>query len=405
MLKKYIAHLGLFLDNAAKKGFLLFGAAIAAIIVVNSGFEREYAAFFQEYLTIKFGNNSISLSILHWINDFLMAIFFFVVGMEIKRELIMGHLSTNKQRVLPVIAAFGGVAVPIIVYLFYNGSYEIESRGWAIPAATDIAFMLGVVGLFGKSVPTSLRVFVMSLAIIDDLIAVVIIAFFYTTKLNHIYFLYIALCVSILIIMNLKNISSKSLYIIIGLIMWCFFLHSGIHPSIGGVVLGVLIPLKTKNDNHFIESFINILNPLVSYIIIPLFAFANSGVILSHFKIETVLSPVVAGIILGLFLGKQIGIFLSSYILIKLKLAQMPEKSSMVELYAMSVLCGIGFTMSIFISTLSFQSNIKLFECAKIGIIIGSILSFILGSIILKFCYKRKISKIRNENAEKLNIL
>ena len=384
MLPKRLTNFALLIDNAIQKGMLLFIAVFLALIISNSGQHELYEQFFQSEISIVTAKHSFGLSIREWINDLLMAIFFFGIGMEIKRELTSGHLSKNDQRLLPLISAIGGVVCPVIFFLFFNADHPENIRGWAIPAATDIAFALGVLSLCGKGLPISLRIFLTALAIIDDLIAILIIALFYTETLYLNYLWYVAFCIMLLGTLLYHKVASGLAYILIGSFMWAFVLASGVHATIAGVILGLLIPMHSKDGRKPIEEIEKNLNPLISYVIVPLFAFANGGVNLNSFTFDTLYTPVVIGICSGLFLGKQIGIFGSVWLLVKSRIATLPENTTFGQFYVISIICGIGFTMSLFIGLLAFSGMEQYTALIKIGVLSGSLLSFIFGSLLLR---------------------
>lgn len=368
--------------RATDKEFLLFFAALLAMLISNSDMSIHYYEVLNSHITLSYNSNVLSMSLIDWINDLLMALFFLIVGIEIKKEMLSGHLSTWKQRSLPIVAAIGGVALPGIIYLICNKSDPIALEGWAIPAATDIAFTIGALSVFGKRVPVSIKVFVTALAIIDDLIAVLIIALFYSKSLDADYLVYSLASVLALIICNRLKVRQVEIYLLFGALLWGTMLFSGIHATVAGVIFGLTLPVNEEND---IAGKINkALSDLVSYLIMPLFAFANSGVTMQDTQ-AGLLNPVTIGIFTGLFLGKQLGIFFSAKLAISLGIAQMPEKGTTRQLYAASVLCGIGFTMSLFIGLLAFGDNSDLLNQAKIGIFAGSITSLVVGSLLLKF--------------------
>ncbi|MDJ1304628.1 MAG: Na+/H+ antiporter NhaA [Candidatus Midichloria sp.] len=388
MIPKRLTNFALLIHNAVEKGLLLFVAAFLTLIISNASCASCYEAFFQTKISLAFAHHSFGLSIREWINDLLMAIFFFSVGMEIKRELMVGHLSKGEQRVLPLVGAVGGVVFPIIIFILFNKNYELNMKGWAIPAATDIAFALGVLALCGKGLPISLRVFLTALAIIDDLIAVLIITFFYTDSLQLQYLWYVGLCVIFLSILCSKKIFSGPIYLVTGMIMWSLILASGIHATIAGGIMGLLIPITATDGSKPIENIEKSLYPLVAYIIIPVFAFANSGVNLSNLSWEVFCSPIVLGITLGLFVGKQLGIFGTVYLLVKTKITSLPENTNFKQFYSIAIICGIGFTMSLFIDVLAFDEVEEYMSMVKIGVLSGSLLSFIFGALVLKITQK-----------------
>ena len=384
MLPRKLINFALLFHEAVNKGLLLIGGTIFAIILANSQFSHKYNDFIQQNLQISLGTKFFSLSVHEWVNDFLMSIFFLAVGMEIKREMIDGHLKTKEQRILPIVAACFGVIFPVLIYIAFNFRDDIAMKAWATPAATDIAFALGVFAIFGRRLPIALRVFLTALAIIDDLIAVIIIALFYSGPLQFQYFLPIALCCLLLYLFNRSKLVSLAPYLFVGIFMWYFFLKSGIHSTISGIVLGTFIPLKISDDNYPLKRFEKILVPYVGYLVLPLFAFSNSGINLSNIHLDTLFHPVVLGIVLGLFIGKTVGISCSVYALQRLKIIFLPQNVRMKHFYFVSMLCGIGFTMSLFIAMIAFENNPIYFELAKIGIIAGSMLSIVIAIMTMK---------------------
>ena len=374
----------------AASGLVLLISAIMALIVSNSDYSTLYFETIETYLFIGVNNFGIKMNVLHWINDALMAIFFFFVTLEIKREFLQGELSNQKQALLPIIAAVGGMLVPALFYIYVNFHTGDTLKGWAIPSATDIAFSLGVLSLLGSRVPISLKVFLTALAIIDDLGAIIIIAFFYSGDLNINYLSLMLLTFICLLILNKFNIKKFIPYLILGLILWFFTHESGIHATISGVLLATVIPHRKKEkDFSLLTKIEHSISPYVAFGIMPLFALANAGVSLDGINLNSLLNPVPLGILLGLFLGKQIGVFLFSIISIKLKIAQMPTKSNWINFYGVGILTGIGFTMSLFIGNLAFIDNSQYIDGVKIGVLAGSLLSTIFGYILLVVSTKR----------------
>jgi len=349
--------------------------------------EEEYTKIFSQRLDLSFFFISLDLSFRDWINDFFMAQFFLLIGIDLKKELVDGHLATSLDRLFPLVAAIMGVVTPILIYIAIN--YNTGIRGWAIPSATDIAFTIGALSIFGRAFPPSLKVFVTALAVIDDLIAIVIIALFYTSMLHFGYVACGCVCVIFLYMMNKCGVTKISSYLIVGIVMWYCFLRSGIHPTISGVVLGSLMPISTKKVADVSRSFRRRLEIISSYCLMPLFAFANGGILLSKVSGIDIISTITLGTALGLFLGKQIGIYSAAWILIKTKIVKMPEKASFMQIYAASIFCGIGFTMSIFVAVLSFHDGTSLTQ-AKIGVLCGSLLSFCYGTLILHFASRAR---------------
>ncbi|WP_440651417.1 Na+/H+ antiporter NhaA [Candidatus Pelagibacter sp. HIMB1495] len=373
-----------FFKLEAASGLVLLFAAVIALFISNSGLADLYFATLNKYLFIGINNFGLKLSILHWINDALMAIFFFFVTLEIKREFLQGELSNIKQALLPIIAAVGGMLVPALFYVFINLGDSETLNGWAIPSATDIAFSLGVLSLLGKRVPLSLKVFLTALAIIDDLGAIVIIALFYSGDLSIKYLTLMLLAFIVLLLINKFNIKKFLPYLVVGLFLWDFTHNSGIHATIAGVLLAITIPHRKKDkDFSLLIKIEHAISPYVAFGIMPLFAFANAGVSLEGLSFASLLDKVPLGIVLGLFLGKQLGVFVFSYISIKLKVAQMPNDTSWYNFYGVGVLTGIGFTMSLFVGNLAFVENMQYMDGVKIGVLTGSLLSTLFGYFLI----------------------
>jgi len=380
-----------FFKLEAASGLVLLIAAITALIISNSNFNEYYFNSLKHYLFIGINNFGLKLSVLHWINDALMAVFFFFVTLEIKREFIQGELSNIKQAMLPIIAAVGGMLIPALFYIFINISDHETLNGWAIPSATDIAFSLGILSLLGSRVPISLKIFLTALAIIDDLGAIIIIAFFYSGDLNITYLSLILVSYIFLLILNKYNVKKFVPYLIIGCFLWYFTHESGVHATIAGVLLATTIPHRQKEkDFSLLIKIEHAISPYVAFLIMPLFAFANAGVSLNGLTFSSLLLPVPLGILVGLFFGKQIGVMVFSYISIKLKIAQMPNNSTWLSLYGVSILTGIGFTMSLFVGNLAFANNIQYMDGVKIGVLSGSLLSTVFGYILLLLTSKKK---------------
>ena len=390
MIKYLSAPFKWFFKLEAASGLLLFICAVIALIISNSNYSSLYFEILENYLFIGINTFGIKMSILHWINDALMAAFFFFVTLEIKREFLQGELSNRKQAILPIIAAIGGMLIPALIYVYINFQSPETLKGWAIPSATDIAFSLGVLSLLGSRVPLSLKVFLTALAIIDDLGAIVIIAFFYAGDLNIIYLTLLSLTFICLLILNKLNIKKFLPYLILGLILWFFTHESGIHATISGVLLATIIPHRKKEkDFSLLIKLEHSISPYVAFGIMPLFAFANAGVSLKGLNLNSLLSPVPLGIVLGLFIGKQIGVFLFSVISIKLKIAEMPNNSNWISLYGVGILTGIGFTMSLFIGNLAFVDTNLYIDGVKIGVLAGSLLSALVGYSLLLMTSKK----------------
>ena len=378
-----------FLKTESASGVLLIIFSLFAIFLANSDFANYYYAIKNSYISISFENFQLKETVHHWVNDGLMAIFFLVIGLELKREMINGQLSTFSKILLPGIAAVGGMAFPALIYIILNKHEPLAMSGWAIPTATDIAFSLAVLSVLGKRVPVSLKIFLLSLAIIDDLGAVMVIALYYTSEISYINLLYAFLTFLVLITLNILNVRIIGVYIFGGLFLWYFILHSGIHTTIAGVILASTIPFSIKKSSHSPLRYLEEkLHTFSGFIILPLFAFFNADIDLNTISINSLSNTVPMGIMLGLILGKPIGITLLTYLSIKLKLCQLPSNINMYDILGVSFLCGIGFTMSLFINALAFPENIELIsfgqEFSKSGIFFGSILSGIVGYIILK---------------------
>ena len=373
-----------FFKLEAASGLVLLFAAIIALIISNSNLAELYFSTLNKYLFIGINNFGLKLSVLHWINDALMAIFFFFVTLEIKREFLQGELSNIKQALLPIIAAVGGMLVPALFYVFINFGDSETLNGWAIPSATDIAFSLGVLSLLGKRVPLSLKVFLTALAIIDDLGAIVIIALFYSGELSIMYLSLMLLAFIALLVINKFNIKIFLPYLVIGIFLWDFTHNSGIHATIAGVLLALTIPHRKKEkDFSLLLKIEHAISPYVAFGIMPIFAFANAGVSLEGLSFASLLNKVPLGILLGLFIGKQLGVFVFSYASIKLKIAQMPNNANWLNLYGVGILTGIGFTMSLFVGNLAFVDNIQYMDGVKIGVLTGSLLSTLTGYFLI----------------------
>ena len=379
-----------FFKLEAASGLVLLFAAVLALIISNGQLSDIYFSSLEKYIILGTKEFGLKLSVLHWINDVLMAIFFFFVSLEIKREFLQGELSNPKQAMLPIIGAVGGMAVPALFYIMINYSDSTTLNGWAIPSATDIAFSLGVLSLLGKRVPISLKVFLTALAIIDDLGAIVIIAFFYSGNIEIKYLILMLVSVILLVGLNKFKVKSFIPFLVVGVFLWDFTHQSGIHATIAGVLLALTIPHNIKNNKEsMLIKLEHGLSPYVAFGIMPVFAFANAGVSLEGLTFKTLLNPVPLGIVLGLFFGKQIGVFVLSYISIKLKFADKPTGSTWPALYAVSILTGIGFTMSLFVGNLAFANNLEYIDGVKIGVLTGSLLSTLFGYFLLLIFSKK----------------
>ena len=379
-----------FFQLEAASGLILLIAAIIALVISNSNFSNLYFSTLEQYLFIGINEFGLKLSVHHWINDLLMAVFFFFVTLEIKREFIQGELSNLKKAMLPIIAAVGGMLVPALIYVVINYGNSQTLNGWAIPSATDIAFSLGILSLLGSRVPISLKIFLTALAIIDDLGAILIIAFFYSGDLSISYLSLILISYLSLLALNKFGIKKFMPYLIIGIFMWFFTYKSGIHATIAGVLLATTIPHRIKNkDFSLLIKIEHAISPYVAFMIMPLFAFANAGVSLEGLSFSSLGMPVPLGILVGLFIGKQVGVMFFSFFAVKLGAAQMPDNSTWLSLYGVSVLTGIGFTMSLFVGNLAFADNTQYIEGVKIGVLAGSLLSTVFGYFLLSIASKK----------------
>ncbi|MCX7555050.1 Na+/H+ antiporter NhaA [Marinicella sp. S1101] len=390
-----------FFKMESSAGILLFLSAVLAMIIANSGLAGYYNLLLDTPVAIQIGALDINKPLLLWINDGLMAVFFFLVGLELKRELIDGELSDKKNIVLPGLGAIGGMLFPALVFFWFNKDDPQALQGWAIPAATDIAFALAVLKLLGPRVPVSLKIFLTSLAIFDDIGAILVIAFFYTSQISTTALWVVAACVPVLYAINKKGVEATSTYILIGVIMWVAMLKSGVHATLTGVILAMFIPMKSKENPEYspLKSLEHNLHSAVAYIILPIFAFANSGLNLSGVGLEQMLHPVPLGIALGLVVGKQVGIFSLCWIAIKLGWAAMPDRSNWVAIYGVSALCGIGFTMSLFIGSLAYEeTQFDMVFDERLGIIVGSMISATIGFFVLKTQYGKNAAEIESKS-------
>lgn len=392
MIKKTLKN---FFELEAATGILLFLATALALVVANSSGSDIYFQFLEISLPLNIDTLNISkdLSFRDWVNDALMAVFFLLIGLELKKEVLMGHLSTKHKIMLPAAAALGGVLIPAAIFCFFNKDVPENLRGFAIPTATDIAFAYGMLCLFGKRITNSLKIFIVALAVIDDLVAILIIAFFYTDNMHISYLLMSVLPVAGLIILNSRKSCHISLYLILGALLWLLILKSGLHATLSGVILAMFIPLSVHNKN-ILEGFAHKIAPVVNFLILPVFAFANSGVKISNFAYDVFLEPLVFGIITAMFFGKQIGVMLFSYFVIRAKLASLPQGVTWFEFYGAVIFTGIGFTMSIFIGSLAFADNNAftkiIIDEVKLAILTGSALSIVYGCFITIVSLKRK---------------
>lgn len=387
MNKQKPSYISRFLALDSSGGILLIIAACLAIVLANSSLDHLYQLFLSTPVEVRVGPLEIAKPLLLWINDGFMAVFFFLVGLELKREVIEGVFVDKRNIILPGVGAIGGMLAPALIYFYFNADDPVAVKGWAIPAATDIAFALGILALLGSRVPVSLKIFLTSLAIFDDIGAIIIIALFYTSDLSLRALAVVAACLPFLLYLNKKNVLEKTPYLLLGLVMWIATLKSGVHATLAGLVLAMFIPMRSKSDPELspLISMENNLHSVVAFFILPVFAFANSGISLRGVGLEQISHSVPMGIALGLFVGKQLGIFSICWLFIKLNIAKLPVGMNWSSLYGTAALCGIGFTMSLFIGSLAFEeSGVDRFFDERLGIIMGSLLSGVLGYIILR---------------------
>lgn len=376
-----------FFKLESASGILLLIFACLAILWANTPLKDLYFNFLEMPVRIQIGTFEIYKPLLMWINDGFMAVFFVLVGLEVKRELMIGAISTYQRAIFPAIGALGGMVVPVAVFFALNASHPEFQQGWAIPMATDIAFALGVLGLLGKRVPFALKIFLLALAIIDDLGAIVVIALFFSHDLSTTALFFALVAIVLLIILNRLQVTALCAYIVVGALLWASVLKSGVHATLAGVIIGFCIPLKGKNGETPLQDFEHMLAPWCAFLILPLFAFANAGVSLSGMSWATLASPLTLGVAFGLIIGKTLGVFSFSYVAVKLGIAKLSEGINFKQIFAISVLCGIGFTMSMFLAGLSFggeDSDGQLITLARLGILLGSLVSAVLGYVLLK---------------------
>ena len=387
-----------FIKKESSSGILLIFATLMALTLKNSMFSEYYSAFLATPVEVRFADLHIAKPLLLWINDGLMAIFFMLIGLEVKREFIEGQLSTPAQVALPGIAALGGMLVPALIYVYINIDDPTAMRGWAIPTATDIAFALGILSMLGKRVPLSLKVFLMALAIIDDLGAIIIIALFYTVELSTLSIVISGMALATLMIMNFFGVNKRAAYIIVGVVLWVSVLKSGVHATLAGVALAFTIPLQCKdadganaegtddegNECSMSKQLERDLHYWVAFFILPMFAFVNAGVDLRDVSLDAMFTGVPLGIMAGLFIGKQLGVFGFSWAAIKLGLAKLPENGTWLQLYGVSVLTGIGFTMSLFVDSLAFTDGNLYQQADKLAVLVASFTAGIVGYLILR---------------------
>jgi NhaA family Na+:H+ antiporter len=393
------ANFRLMIQHDAFGGVILVAAALLAMLIANSPLNSFYQSFLNIPVAVQFSNFEIAKPLLLWINDGLMAIFFFLVGLEVKREIVEGHLSSPEQIVLPAIAAIAGIAFPALFYVAFNNGDPNAIKGWAVPSATDIAFALGVFSLFAKKVPISLKLFLLSVAIFDDIGAIAIIALFYSQDLSTISLIVAMAGLTILFLLNRFNVRYQAAYILVGVVVWAAVLKSGVHATLAGFALALFIPINVKNEdgNPMLLNLEHSVQPWVAFFILPLFAFTNAGVSLSGLSLQDLMHPVTLGVIAGLFVGKQVGIFGACWLAIKLKLAKLPEGATWTQLYGVSILCGIGFTMSLFIGSLAFENVTgQYFEQIKLGVLISSVLAAAFGGWLLNMS-KQPVKEVSYE--------
>ena len=377
-----------FLQMESAGGLVLMGAAALALVAANSPLAGYYDLFIETPVEVRVGGFEIAKPLLLWVNDGLMAVFFFLVGLEVKREILEGELSRPSNVLLPALGAVGGIVVPVGLYVLFNYGDSVGMNGWAIPAATDIAFALGILMILGKRVPVSLKVFLVSLAIFDDLGAIVIIAIFYSSKLSINALVVATLCLLILGYLNWRRVSAVPAYILIGVVMWVAVLKSGVHATLAGVALAMFIPMRSKDEPERspLRELEHDLHTVIAFGVLPLFAFVNAGISFAGMSFSDLLHPVSLGVASGLFVGKQLGVFLLCLLAIWLGIAKLPEGASWGSLYGVAILSGVGFTMSLFIDTLAFQNlpadTVFDFD-ARLGILLGSLASGVLGYIVL----------------------
>ncbi len=377
------SRLGRALSHEAAPGVLLMIAAVTAMILANSDIGHLYKAFFDQIFTVSLGGNGLSKPLILWINDGLMAIFFFLIGLELKREMLEGRLNKPSEVILPGVAAVGGMFVPMAVFLFFTRSDPLIAQGWAIPAATDIAFAVGVLALLGKRIPSSLKIFLLTLAILDDLGAILIIALFYGHGLQVEYLIMALIPLAVLAYMNWLGTHRVAPFVLIAVILWVLVLQSGIHATIAGVIAAFFLPLKDKFGKSPLHAVEHGLHPYVMLLIAPLFALGNAGVELTGMQFSDLFAPLPLGIMLGLFVGKQLGVFGATFLIVKSGFAKLPDGVSWTMIYGLACLAGIGFTMSLFIGSLSFDDQ-SLMNSVRLGVLSGSFLSAIVGFIVLQ---------------------
>ena len=378
-LNKFIA-----LESAG--GIILVSTAVLAMIIANSPFYSYYTLLIDTPVEVRIGPLSLAKPLLLWVNDGLMAVFFFLVGLELKREVLEGELSDIRKIILPGLGAIGGMVVPAGIYFYFNSNDPVALKGWAIPTATDIAFALAVLTLLGSRVPVSLKIFLTSIAIFDDIGAILIIAFFYTSKISFTALVVSAVCILFLFLLNKRGVIKMSAYLVVGMVMWIALVKSGVHATLAGVILAMFIPMRSaaNPESSPLKSMEHDLHSIVAFAVLPVFAFCNSGISFEGLDRQAFLHDIPLGIALGLFFGKQLGVFAFCWLGIKLRIAQLPKEISFASLYGIAALCGIGFTMSLFIGSLAFEeTGANLIIDERLGIILGSLASGVLGYFIL----------------------
>lgn len=384
MLKKVRTALQEFIALESSAGIILFGAAVMAMVAINSAFSSYYVGFLDIPVAVQFGGLEIAKPLALWINDGLMAIFFFLIGLEVKRELVEGQLSSVEQASLPAIAAIGGMAIPALIFVYFNWDMPGNINGWAIPAATDIAFALGLLALLGKHAPVSLKILLLAIAIIDDIGAIIIIALFYTSEVSSFSLLLAGGGTILLFAMNRLGVIRTAPYILVGIFLWICVLKSGVHATLAGVIAALAVPLHAKDGSSPLKHLEHILHPWTAFLILPLFAFANAGVSLAGLRFADLMAPLALGVAAGLVIGKQVGVFGFMFLATKTGLVKRPDGVSWLQLYGLACLTGIGFTMSLFIGNLAFVDPDQI-ETVKLGVISGSLISGLLGYGVLRW--------------------
>ncbi|MGJ8691425.1 MAG: Na+/H+ antiporter NhaA [Thalassotalea sp.] len=397
--KKLVQQWKQFIQTDASSGIILVFSAALALIMANSFFSAGYNDFLEFPVSITLGTFAINKPLVLWINDGLMALFFFVVGLEIKRELFYGQLSQPDQVVLPFLAAVAGIVFPALIYVAFNYQDAVAMNGWAIPSATDIAFALGIFILFGKYLPPSLKLFLLSVAIIDDIGAVIIIAVFYSQDLAPNSLIVATIGVIVLFIFNRLELENKTPFILVSVVVWAAVLKSGVHATLAGFIVAWFIPIARDKSQSMSYQIEHGLHPWIAFFVLPLFAFANAGVGLTDASLDELVTPVSIGIVGGLFIGKQLGIFMACFLAIKLKLCQLPKDATWTQLYGVCLLCGVGFTMSLFIGSLAFEEQGLAYQTqVKVGVLVGSLISAIAGAWLIRKSSKKVINSLGANN-------